>query len=69
MIFGLSILPSIPYVCMKALLTQRLTSGEANRIKERQVRNAIRAVLEQFQTADDKTVETILELAKNQNEY
>jgi len=40
-----------------------------NRIKERQVRNAIREALEQFQTVDEKTVETILELAKNQNEY
>jgi len=40
-----------------------------NRIKEKQVKNAIRRVLEEFDTGDEKTVENVLELAKNQNEY
>ena len=51
------------------IINQRADDWRGNRNKERQVRNAIREALEQLQTADDKTVETILELAKNQNEY
>jgi type I restriction enzyme R subunit len=51
------------------IIYSKADAWRGNRIKERQVRNAIREALEQFQTADEKTVETILELAKNQNEY
>lgn len=40
-----------------------------NRIKEKQVKNAIRRALEEFNIRDEKTVEKVLELAKNQNEY
>lgn len=53
----------------ESIINSKADEWRGNRIKERQVRNAIREALEQFQTADDKTVETILELAKNQNEY
>lgn len=40
-----------------------------SRIKEKQVKNAIRRALEEFDIKDEKTVEAVLELAKNQNEY
>jgi type I restriction enzyme R subunit len=51
------------------IINSKADDWRGNRIKERQVRNAIREALEQFQKADDKTIETIFELAKNQNEY
>jgi len=51
------------------IINSKADDWRGNRIKERQVRNAIRESLEQFQLVDEKTVETILELAKNQNEY
>jgi type I restriction enzyme R subunit len=40
-----------------------------NRIKEKQVRIAIKKALEEFGINDEKRIEIILELAKNQNEY
>ena len=51
------------------IINSKADDWRGNRIKERQVRNAIREAIAQFQTVDDKTVETIFELAKNQNEY
>ena len=40
-----------------------------NRIKAKQVKNAIRRALDEFDIRDEKTVGKVLELAKNQNEY
>jgi type I restriction enzyme R subunit len=40
-----------------------------NRIKEKQVRIAIKRALEEFGISDEKRIEMVLELAKNQDEY
>ena len=53
----------------ESIINSKADEWRGNRIKERQVRNAIREALQQFQVTDEKTVELILELAKNQNEY
>ena len=47
----------------------KLDEWKGSRIKEKQVRHAIRSALEEFGIHDGKRVETILNLAKNQNEY
>ncbi len=49
------------------IINSKADEWRGNRIKERQVRNAIIDAL--GQPTDEKTVEMILELAKNQNEY
>jgi type I restriction enzyme R subunit len=51
------------------IINSKADDWRGNRIKERQVRNAIREALEQFHLANEETVETIFELAKNQNDY
>ncbi|MGD0405465.1 MAG: HsdR family type I site-specific deoxyribonuclease [Candidatus Bathyarchaeia archaeon] len=51
------------------IINSKADDWRGNRIKERQVRNAIREALEQFHIANEETLETIFELAKNQNEY
>jgi type I restriction enzyme R subunit len=53
----------------ESIINSKADEWRGSRIKERQVRNAIREALSQSQATDEKTVETILELAKNQNEY
>jgi len=47
----------------------KLDEWKGSRIKEKQVRNAIRSALEEFGIHDEKRVEVILNVAKNQNEY
>jgi len=47
----------------------KLDEWKGNRIKEKQVRNAIRSALEEFDIHDEKRVAAILNVAKNQNEY
>jgi len=42
---------------------------KGNRIKEKQVRNAIKKVLSDFNIKDENEVDKVLELVKNQNEY
>ena len=42
---------------------------KGSRIKEKQVKNAIRRALKDFDIQNEKNVETILELAKKQNDY
>jgi type I restriction enzyme R subunit len=44
-------------------------SWRGNRIKEKEVRIAIRKALEEFNIADESKVDAIFELVKNQNEY
>jgi len=53
----------------ESIINSKADEWRGSRIKERQVRNAIRDALDQSQAIDEKTVEAILELAKNQNEY
>jgi type I restriction enzyme, R subunit len=51
----------------ESIVNSKADDWRGNRIKERQVRNAIRDAL--GLTVDEKVVEMILELAKNQDEY
>ncbi len=51
----------------ESIVNSKADDWRGNTIKERQVKNAIRDALSE--PVDEKTVETILELAKNQNEY
>jgi type I restriction enzyme, R subunit len=51
----------------EGIINSKADDWRGNRIKERQVRNAIREAL--GEPVDEKTVEMVLELAKNQNEY
>jgi len=51
----------------ESIINSKADEWRGNRIKERQVRNAIREAL--GEPVNDKTVEMVLELAKNQNEY
>jgi type I restriction enzyme R subunit len=51
------------------ILEYKPDGWRGNRIKEKQVKNAIRRAFEEFGINDEKIVETILELAKKQNDY
>jgi type I restriction enzyme R subunit len=51
------------------IVQNKLDAWKGSKIKEKQVKNAIRSALEEFSVQDEKTVEKILDLAKNQNEY
>jgi len=51
------------------ILDYKPDGWRGNRIKEKQVKNAIRRAFEEFNIKDEKIVETILELAKKQNDY
>jgi type I restriction enzyme, R subunit len=52
-----------------AIRNTRKDSWRGNRVKEREVRNAIRLAIESLDPAVDLNVDLILELAKNQDEY
>jgi type I restriction enzyme R subunit len=49
--------------------TGKQADWKGNRIKEKQVRNAICSALEEFGITDEAKIQQILELAKNQDEY
>ena len=51
------------------ILEHKPDGWRGNRIKEKQVKNAIRRALDECDIKDEQTVETILELAKKQNDY
>ena len=53
----------------KSILMNKPDGWRGIRIKEKQVKNAIRIALLNFDIVDDKLVETVLELAKKQNDY
>ena len=49
--------------------TRKSEGWRGTKIKERQVKLAITAALEEFGIVDEKKTDEILELAKNQDEY
>ncbi|GAF71086.1 unnamed protein product, partial [marine sediment metagenome] len=53
----------------EGIVNYKQDGWKGNRIKEKQVKNAIRNALEEFDIDDEGEVERILKLAKNQNDY
>ncbi|MBS3148324.1 type I restriction endonuclease subunit R [Candidatus Woesearchaeota archaeon] len=53
----------------ESVLDHRQDGWRGNRIKEKQVRIAIKNTLKAFNIIDDREIEKVFELVKNQNEY